>query len=127
MPFQERPINHRQDTSPNLWIQLCKRLHILLDHFPESPNKQSTRCTVHQWAMGDNQLEYCNNIMKCSECRVSLCYGCFRLFHMEQNLVARKAELKKQFFQQFKKEKRCVEVIKNIQAKEREQPAVVAL
>jgi hypothetical protein len=99
---------------------LFKRLNKSLDHFPESPNKQTARCAVHRWAMGDNRLEYCNSIMKCSECRVSLCYGCFRLFHTEANLVNRKAELKRQFFAQFKKEKRCLKVLKDIKAKEGE-------
>jgi hypothetical protein len=97
---------------------ICKRLDRSLEHFPESPNKTSARCAVHRWAMGDNRLEYCNSIMKCSECKVSLCFGCFRLFHTQPNLVNRKAELKQQFFKQFKEEKRCLNVVKDIESKE---------
>jgi hypothetical protein len=103
---------------------LYKRLDKLLDHYPESPNKQSARCAVHRWAMGDNRLEYCNSIMKCSECRVSLCYGCFRMFHTETSLVYEKAGLKRQFFEQFKKEKRCIKIIREIEAKDKKQAHV---
>jgi hypothetical protein len=106
---------------------LCKRLDKSLEHFPESPNRESARCAVHRWAMGDNRLEYCHSILKCSECKVSLCYGCFRLFHTERSFVKKKAELKRQFFKQFKKEKRCIKVIQAIETKEREQPHVEAV
>jgi hypothetical protein len=42
-------------------------------------------------------------------------------------LVKKKVKLKQQLFQQFKKEKCCIKVVKDIKAKEKEQAHVAAL
>jgi hypothetical protein len=49
------------------------------------------------------------------------------LFHTEPSLVNKKDKLKREFFQQFKKEKRCIKVIKELEAKQKKQAPVVAV
>jgi hypothetical protein len=70
-----------------------KRLDRSLDlTTTESPDNYSDRCCVHRWQMGDNRFQYSCSIVKCSDCRLSPCSGCFKLFRCAAYSVEKKEE-----------------------------------
>ena len=69
------------------------------DHYPVPPSKNRSRCVIHKWVGGYDKV---GAVMDCEDCCVTLCVGCFKLFHVCPNLVSRKEELAVQFAAEWK-------------------------
>ena len=68
------------------------RLDRSIDHLP-IPAKNKSLCPFHQWAAEIRNES--GNRGYCQACNVTLCMECYRLFHMEPDLVKKKEEIKK--------------------------------
>ena len=66
------------------------RLDSTLDHLPEVA-KLHARCCVHRWAAN---IETTKAMLYCATCNVTLCSECYKLFHVEKDLLGLKEELK---------------------------------
>ena len=66
------------------------RLDTTLDHLPEVA-KVHARCCLHRWAAN---IETTKAMLYCSTCNVTLCSECYKLFHVQEDLVGLKSELK---------------------------------
>jgi hypothetical protein len=71
--------------------EYCNRLRLAPQHWPIEPVfSKRPKCAFHRWAAN---LEEKVRVVMCSECKVHLCIQCFKIFHEEANLVARKNEI----------------------------------
>ena len=67
------------------------RLNRNLDHWPVEQEGRGSFCCMHRWAA---DIATKNSTFKCSACGVALCIKCFKVFHTEPDLLAKKQELK---------------------------------
>ena len=64
-------------------------------HFPHKPLAARAKCALHRLA--SKEVVVTKDVVLCSSCRVHLCLSCFLIFHMEEDLCARKKKLGDQF------------------------------
>jgi Transposase IS4 len=69
----------------------CNRLKVFPRHWPVEPYlSKRPKCAFHRWAA---DLEEKTHVVMCSECKVHLCIGCFKMFHEETDLKSKKFEI----------------------------------
>ena len=75
--------------------ELNCRLQTSVQHFPvRQTTKTAAKCQLHRWARrGTNGKEVRKGVFSCSYCQVHLCIDCFKLFHIEANLIQKKEEI----------------------------------
>jgi hypothetical protein len=90
-PTETRKKKSTQFTDKTLSGQgaLRTRLDSTLDHMP-LPSGVNSRCSMHRW-LG---IETEKSILKCKACNVNLCPQCYRVFHVEQDLVKIKQRIR---------------------------------
>ena len=66
------------------------RLDTTLDHLPEVA-KSYARCSLHRWAAN---IETTKAMLYCPTCNITLCSACYKLFHVESDLMKVKDDLK---------------------------------
>ena len=71
---------------------LSCRLDCTLDHLPE-PAKPYSRCSLHRWAAS---VETTKAMLYCPACNVTLGSSCYKKFHVIEDLLAAKDDLKHQ-------------------------------
>ena len=71
---------------------LSVRLDTTKQHFPECA-KGNARCSLHKWVGIETQAQ----VSHCSTCNVNLCKQCFKLFHVCNDLVKEKQNLRRKY------------------------------
>ncbi|OEU12697.1 hypothetical protein FRACYDRAFT_243954 [Fragilariopsis cylindrus CCMP1102] len=77
------------DASLDVNGSLNCRLNRTLDHYPR-PAAEMRRCALHMWC-GKMRVE--STLLYCKTCNVTVCSECYRLFHVEADLVEKKKEI----------------------------------
>jgi Transposase IS4 len=79
----------------------ANRLKMFPRHWPVEPSlSKRPKCAFHRWAA---DLEEKTHVVMCSECKVHLCIGCFKMFHEEVDLKSKKFDICCQLLDQKKK------------------------
>ena len=79
------------DASLQLNGSLNCRLDRSRDHLPVVGSEIRMACPLHKWAAHIRTEK--RNIGYCSVCNVSLCMECYRLFHIEPDIVSKKEKI----------------------------------
>jgi hypothetical protein len=66
-------------------------------HLPLPPSIKKAHCQLHRWASETNQGYSRRSVLLCEDCNVHLCSQCYGLFHKEEDLVSRKAEIREKY------------------------------
>ena len=85
------------DASLDVNGSLNCRLNRTLDHYPR-PAAEMRRCALHMWC-GKMRVE--STLLYCKTCNVTVCSECYRLFHVEADLVEKKKEIEKKLRRTF--------------------------
>jgi hypothetical protein len=81
------------------------RLRRDLFHWPKQA-KANQRCVIHRWSSG---VEHKDKVLRCTDCEVHLCVGCYQLFHMVPNLLEKKEKMCKMFIEEQKERNKLLE------------------
>jgi hypothetical protein len=82
---------------------LSIRLESTASHFPMPSTKPDAKCQMHRWVDFPNKR---SNLLSCEDCHVSICVQCYKRFHTVVDLVVTKADLFKEFKEDWDKNSR---------------------